>query len=106
MSEKPGIRVIVTGRHNNIAGKALRDPALEPDTNIRVEGRSGSTGSEETNVKLSLDRALAVMESFEAHGVEGGQDDREGLRRGPARGVERHARRPGQEPPRPDRRPR
>jgi len=41
-----------------------------PATNILVEGHTDSTGSEDTNAKLSLERASAVMDFLKSQGVE------------------------------------
>src|SRR5262245_11490402 len=41
-----------------------------PTTNIQVEGYTDSTGSAETNAKLSMDRATSVMEFMKSQGVE------------------------------------
>jgi outer membrane protein OmpA-like peptidoglycan-associated protein len=41
-----------------------------PTTNIQVEGYTDSTGSAETNAKLSMDRATAVMDFLKSQGVE------------------------------------
>jgi outer membrane protein OmpA-like peptidoglycan-associated protein len=41
-----------------------------PNTNIQVEGHTDSTGSEETNKKLSTERAAAVREFLKSQGVE------------------------------------
>jgi len=40
-----------------------------PDTNLFVDGHTDADGSEEHNLKLSLDRANAVAEYLKAHGV-------------------------------------
>jgi outer membrane protein OmpA-like peptidoglycan-associated protein len=41
-----------------------------PNTNIQIEGHTDSTGTEETNAKLSQARAAAVMDFLKAQGVE------------------------------------
>ena len=41
-----------------------------PTTNIQVEGYTDSTGTPETNAKLSMDRATAVMDFMKSQGVE------------------------------------
>ena len=44
-----------------------------PNANIQVEGHTDSTGTVETNAKLSLARATSVREFLEAQGVEKGR---------------------------------
>jgi outer membrane protein OmpA-like peptidoglycan-associated protein len=41
-----------------------------PNANIQVEGYTDSTGTAETNAKLSMERATAVMEFLKSQGVE------------------------------------
>ena len=50
-----------------------------PATNIQVEGHTDSTGTEEKNAKLSLDRASAVMDFMKAQGVDGTRMAAKGL---------------------------
>jgi outer membrane protein OmpA-like peptidoglycan-associated protein len=50
-----------------------------PNTNIQVEGHTDSTGSEETNTRLSLERASAVREFLKAQGVEEARMTAKGL---------------------------
>lgn len=61
---------------------SLRDDALaslievvdllqsEPDKDIRIEGHTDSTGASETNLKISAQRATAVMDALVSLGVE------------------------------------
>ncbi|MGH9363720.1 MAG: OmpA family protein [Thermoanaerobaculia bacterium] len=44
--------------------------SLYPEYNIRIEGYTDSTGSENTNMKLSRDRALSVLNFLKQNGVE------------------------------------
>jgi outer membrane protein OmpA-like peptidoglycan-associated protein len=44
-----------------------------PDWNIRVEGFTDNVGSREANVKLSSDRADAVMNWLAEHGIDRGR---------------------------------
>jgi len=49
------------------------------NTNIQVEGHTDSTGSEETNAKLSLERASAVRDFLKSQGVEESRMSAKGL---------------------------
>ncbi len=49
------------------------------NTNIQVEGHTDSTGSEEKNAKLSLERASAVKEFLKTQGVEEARMSAKGL---------------------------
>jgi outer membrane protein OmpA-like peptidoglycan-associated protein len=42
---------------------------MMPDARIEIEGHTDATGSEETNAKLSLERAASVMEFLKSQGV-------------------------------------
>jgi outer membrane protein OmpA-like peptidoglycan-associated protein len=44
-----------------------------PDWNIRVEGFTDNVGSSEANLKLSSDRAEAVMNWLAEHGIDRGR---------------------------------
>jgi outer membrane protein OmpA-like peptidoglycan-associated protein len=48
-------------------------------TNIQIEGHTDSTGSEETNAKLSLERAAAVKDFLQSQGVEEARMTAKGL---------------------------
>jgi len=50
-----------------------------PNANLLVEGHTDSTGSEETNTKLSLERASVVRGFLESQGVEGSRMTAKGL---------------------------
>jgi outer membrane protein OmpA-like peptidoglycan-associated protein len=50
-----------------------------PNANIQVEGHTDSTGTEETNAKLSLARATSVLDFLEAQGVEKGRMSAKGV---------------------------
>jgi outer membrane protein OmpA-like peptidoglycan-associated protein len=56
-----------------------------PNTNIQVEGHTDSTGSAETNQKLSTERAAAVMDFLKTQGVEDARMHSTGL--GPSQPV-------------------
>ena len=51
----------------NDAVNALKE---HPDLNIRVEGFTDNVGSREANLKLSSDRADAVMNWLAEHGID------------------------------------
>lgn len=52
------------------AAQALKD---NPDWKVRVEGSTDSSGNADSNLKLSLDRADAVVAWLTSHGVDGGR---------------------------------
>ena len=52
----------------NKAAQALKD---NPDWKVQVEGFTDSSGNEESNLKLSQDRAEAVMNWLISHGIDG-----------------------------------
>jgi len=54
-------------------GKLAGVLLMLPDQNIRIEGFTDSTGSEETNRKLSAARAKAVRDFLEEQGVSAGR---------------------------------
>src|SRR4029078_1169070 len=56
-----------------------------PNANIQIEGHTDSTGSEDTNSKLSAARAQAVTDFLKSHGVEESRMVSRGL--GPAQPV-------------------
>ena len=79
-----------------IAKLLKADPALK----LYVVGHTDNVGGVDSNIKLSQDRAEAVMQALvREHGIAAGAA--EGLRVRPVRpgGVQRHRGRPGQEPP-------
>lgn len=57
-----------------------------PDTKIMIEGHTDSTGSLQTNEKLSLERAASVREFLQSQGVGDGRMAAEGL--GPSKPVD------------------
>lgn len=59
--------------------------AEHPDLRIRIEGHTDSSGDEETNLALSLQRAEAVKQALVERGVESARLSAEGL--GPARAI-------------------
>ena len=50
-----------------------------PGLIVQVEGHTDSTGTEEKNAKLSLDRASSVMDFMKAQGVDGTRMAAKGL---------------------------
>ncbi len=50
-----------------------------PTTNIQIEGHTDSTGSDETNAKLSSGRASSVMDFLSSQGVDGARMTARGL---------------------------
>src|SRR5271156_2016694 len=70
----------------NDAVTALKD---HPDWNIRVEGFTDNVGSREANLKLSSDRAEAVMNWLANHGIDHGRLSAKGY--GEARPVARNS---------------
>ncbi|RKT43718.1 OmpA family protein [Thiocapsa rosea] len=59
--------------------------AEHPDLRIRIEGHTDSSGDEETNLALSLQRAEAVKQALVERGVDSARLSAEGL--GPARAI-------------------
>ena len=65
--------------------------------NLSIEGYTDATGSDETNMKLSTDRAKTVYDFLQAQGISPRADEIPGIRVGQPGRPQRHRGQPGQE---------